>query len=232
MFPARTSFPMSTAATTPAPQDQPWFPAADWVKRHKALVPRPPRPGRPGVRRRLDHRGLADGRPGGVGTPPSPRCTRATWASAGDETAHVLWRLDHGAVDGLAPKLVVLLIGTNNLGNVGHTPAQAAAGVAAVVANLRAKLPATPVLLLAVLPRDREAGDALRLAVDELNRLIAPRADGRHVHWLDVGPLLLRPDGTIARSVMPDYLHLSPAAYQTWADAMRPTVERLMGLAR
>ena len=219
------------SATTPAPQDQPWFPASEWMQRHDDLITnRPARVDLVFVGDSITEGWLTDG--------------RAAWDAAfaplhpcnlgigGDETAHVLWRLDHGAVDGLAPKLVVLLIGTNNLGNVGHNPAQAAAGVAAVVANLRAKLPATPVLLLAVLPRDREAGDALRLAVDELNRLIAPRADGHHVHWLDVGPLLLRPDGTIARSVMPDYLHLSPAAYQTWADAMRPTVERLMGLAR
>ena len=215
-------------ATTPAPQDQPWFPAADWIARHEALVAaRPARVDLLFVGDSITEGWLTDG--------------RAAWDRAfaplypynlgigGDETAHVLWRLDHGAVDGLAPKLVVLLIGTNNLGNVGHTPQQTAAGVAAVVAKLRAKLPASPVLLLAVFPRDREAGDPYRLAVDDLNALIAPLADGRHVHWLDVGPLFVQPDGTIARSTMPDSLHLTPAAYQTWADAMRPTVERLMG---
>ena len=216
-----------SAATTPVPQDQPWFPRADWVARHEQLVAaRPARVDVLFVGDSITEGWLSDG--------------RATWdrefavrhacnlGIGGDETAHVLWRLDHGAVDGLSPRLTVLLIGTNNLGNVGHTPRQTADGVAAVVARLRALLPATPVLLLAVLPRDRHAGDPLRSAVDEVNRLIAPLANGVTVHWLDCGPTFLRPDGMISPAVMPDALHLSPTAYATWADAMRPTITRLM----
>ena len=215
-------------ATTPAPQDQDWFPKAEWLQRHATfLAQRDLAPvGLLFIGDSITEGWLADG--------------RATWdreyaplhplnlGIGGDETQHVLWRLDHGEVDGLDPKLVVLLIGTNNLGNGGHTLRQAAAGVAAVVAKLRAKLPASPVLLLAVFPREREPDEPLRRAVVELNALIAPLADGRHVHWLDLGPAFLRPDGVLPTTVMPDFLHLSPAAYQIWADAMRPTLSRFL----
>ena len=215
-------------ATTPAPQDADWFPKGEWLKRHGAfLAERDAGP--------VDLLFVGDSiTEGWLGE------GRATWdreyvplnplnlGIGGDETQHVLWRLGHGEVDGLSPKLVVLMIGTNNLGNSADTPTGTAAGVAAVVAKLREKLPASPILLLAVFPKEREPDGPSRRSVVELNALIAPLGDGKHVHFLDIGPAFLRPDGVLTARVMPDYLHLSPAAYQAWADAMRPTLERLM----
>jgi len=216
------------SATTPTPQDADWLPQADWLKRHAAFLAQ--RDAAPVdllfVGDSITEGWLTDG--------------RATWdreyvplrplnlGIGGDQTQHVLWRLDHGEVDGLAPKLVVLLIGTNNLGG-GHSPEEAAAGVAAVVASLRRRLPASPVLLLGVFPRDRQPDDPLRQAVWALNERIARLGDGKDVHYLDIGSAFLRRDGVLPARVMPDYLHLSPSAYQTWADAMRPTLGRLMG---
>ncbi len=216
------------ASTTPAPQDQDWFRKSDWLQRHKAFLRQ--RDAAPVdllfVGDSITDGWLADG--------------RATWdreyaprrplnlGIGGDETQHVLWRLDHGEVDGLRPKAVVLLIGTNNLGNGGHTPQQTAAGVGAVVDALRAKLPASPVLLLGLFPRDREAGDPLRRAVVAVNTLIAPLGTRPGVTYLDLGPAFLRPDGVLTTHVMPDYLHLSPAAYQTWADGMRQVLDGLL----
>ena len=72
---------------------------------------------------------------------------------SGDQTQHVLWRLDHGNIDGISPKLAVLMIGTNNAGNAHNTAEESAAGVKAVVEKLRAKLPQTKVLVLAIFPR-------------------------------------------------------------------------------
>jgi beta-glucosidase len=214
--------------TTPAPQDAAWRPFAEWIDRHESFLRQ--RDAAPVdllfVGDSITEGWLTDG--------------RATWdreygprrplnlGIGGDETQHVLWRLDHGEVDGLNPKAVVLLIGTNNLGNGGHTPEQTAAGVAAVVGRLRAKLPTARVLLLAVFPRGRTADDPLRQAVAALNPLIAPLADGTHVHWLDLTATFLRPDGVLPAATMPDYLHLSPAAYQAWADAMRPKLDALL----
>jgi beta-glucosidase len=218
-------------ATTPAPQDADWLPKREWLKRHQAFLAQ--RDATPVdllfVGDSITEGWLGDGRDAWDHhfAPLNP----LNLGIGGDETQHVLWRLDHGEVDGLAPKLVVLLIGTNNLGGSGHTPRETAAGVAAVVAGLRAKLPTSPILLLAVLPRDREPTDPLRQAVVELNHLLAPLADGIHVHYLDVGPIFLTPAGVIPYAVMPDYLHLSPAAYAAWADAIVPTIRRLMSPA-
>ena len=215
-------------ATTPAPQDADWFRKSDWLKRHEAFLRQ--RDAAPVdllfVGDSITEGWLGDG--------------RATWdreyvprnplnlGIGGDETQHLLWRLDHGEVDGLRPKAVVLLIGTNNLGNVGHTPQQTAAGVAAVVDRLRAKLPASPVLLLGVFPRERDPDAPLRRAVSAVNALIAPLGQLPAVQYLDIGPAFLRSNGALEARVMPDYLHLSPAAYQTWADAMRPTLDALL----
>ena len=219
---------MPHPAADAAVQDKPWFTPADWVARHEQLVAAlPPRVDVLFVGDSITEGWLSDGRaawdmafgplhPGNLGI-------------GGDETANVLWRIDHGAVGGRSPKVVVLLIGTNNLGNVDHTPRQTADGIAAVVAKLREVLPAAKVLLLAVLPRDQHADGPLRRAVDEVNRLTAPLADGVHVHWLDCGPAFLQSDGTISARDMPDFLHLSPAAYRTWADVLRPAIVRLLG---
>jgi len=150
----------------------------------------------------------------------------AEYGIGGDRTQHVLWRLDHGEVDGLTPKAVVLMIGTNNIRD--NTPAEIAEGITAVVAKLRDKLPGSKVLLLAVFPRS-ERPNALRDRVRAVNERIAKLDDGKSVKYLDIGPKFLNPDGTIPHDLMPDALHLSRKGYALWADAIEPTVRKLLG---
>jgi lysophospholipase L1-like esterase len=145
----------------------------------------------------------------------------------GDQTAHVLWRLDHGNIDGISPKLAVLMIGTNNSGS--QMPEQIAAGVKAIVEKLRAKLPTTKVLVLAIFPRGPNDQDKQRQVNVKTNMIIANLADGQNVFFLDIGPTFLAADGTLSKEVMPDLLHLTSKSYQTWAEAMEPTVKKLMG---
>lgn len=148
----------------------------------------------------------------------------------GDQTSHVLWRLDHGNIDGISPKLAVLMIGTNNAGHTPHQqPEQIAAGVKAIVEKLRAKLPQTKVLLLAIFPRGANDNDELRQINSKTNKIIANLDDGQNVFFLDIGPKFLAADGTLSKEVMPDLLHLTPKSYQTWAEAIEPTVKKLMG---
>ncbi|WP_168371752.1 GDSL-type esterase/lipase family protein [Sphingomonas sp. Leaf357] len=147
---------------------------------------------------------------------------------AGDETQHVLWRIDHGELDGLTPKLVVLMIGTNNLANANRMgPAETADGVAAVVEAIRRKLPGARILLLGIFPRGNRSDDPLRLAVNATNTLIAGLADRKTVFYLDVGPEFLAPDGTLPGDLMPDYLHPNARGYQIWADAMKREIDTL-----
>lgn len=145
-----------------------------------------------------------------------------------DETQHVLWRIQHGELDGVSPKLVVLMIGTNNLANANRmSPRETADGVAAVVAAIRSKLPTSKVLLLGIFPRGNRADDPLRLAVNATNKLIAPLQDGRAVFYRDIGASFLSPDGTLSGDIMPDYLHPNAKGYQLWADAIKAEVDSL-----
>jgi beta-glucosidase len=154
---------------------------------------------------------------------------------AADRTQHVLWRLDHGEIDGLKPKAVVLMIGTNNTGferdglTPRNTPAQAAEGVKAVVNDLRQRLPGAQILLLAVFPRAHLPNDPARLQVAAINQVIASLDDGRHVHYLDIGARFLTPDGTLEKEIMPDFLHPSAKGYEIWAQAIQPELTQLLG---
>jgi lysophospholipase L1-like esterase len=146
----------------------------------------------------------------------------------GDRTENVLWRLQHGEVDGLSPKVVVLMIGTNNTGHRQEDPATTAAGIGRLVEDLRQRMPGAKVLLLAVFPRD-ERPDALpRRINDRVNARIAALADGRHVFFLDIGKDLTGPDGSLSRTVMPDLLHPNETGYRIWARSMQPTLQKLM----
>jgi beta-glucosidase len=144
----------------------------------------------------------------------------------GDRTENVLWRLQQGEVDGLAPKVVVLMIGTNNSGV--RPPESTAAGVKHLLAELRRRLPSTKVLLLAIFPRGEKPGDHLRGVNERVNELIAGFAEGRSVHYLDINAALLNPDGSLSKDIMPDLLHLSEKGYAIWQRAMAPTLQRLL----
>jgi len=153
---------------------------------------------------------------------------------SGDRTQHVLWRLDHGEIDGLKPKAVVLMIGTNNVGferdgiTPRNTPAQAAEGVKAVVSDLRQKLPDAKILLLAVFPRSHAPADPVRLQVAEINRAIAALDDGDHVRYLDIGAKFLSADGMLEKDIMPDFLHPSAKGYEIWAQAIQAPLARIL----
>jgi lysophospholipase L1-like esterase len=143
-----------------------------------------------------------------------------------DGTQQVLWRIDHGTLDGIQPKLVVLLIGINNFGNDNATPADVSKGVAAIVERITAKLPRTKVLVLGVLPTKRPAGDETPL-IKATNALLAQLADGKAVHFLDFGDKLLV-GGQVNAEIQPDGVHLSPKGYAIYAEAIEPKVRELM----
>lgn len=145
----------------------------------------------------------------------------------GDRTQHILWRLDNGNVDGLTPKLVVLMIGTNNI--KANPPADIALGIKSILEKLHAKLPKTQVLLLGVFPRGETPDSDLRKASEGINDIIKEYADGKTVHYLNINAKLLNADGTQDRKKMPDLVHLTAPAYQIWADSIEAKVAELLG---
>lgn len=145
----------------------------------------------------------------------------------GDRTQHVIWRLDNGNVKDISPKAAVVMIGTNNSG--GNSPEQIADGVEVIVKQLRSKLPETQVLLLAVFPRGPNKEDKRRQVNEKANAIFKKFADDKHVHYLDIGPKFLKDDGTLAREIMPDLLHLSPQGYTIWAESIEEKLAELLG---
>jgi beta-glucosidase len=146
----------------------------------------------------------------------------------GDHTENVLWRLQHGEIDGIRPKAVVLMIGTNNTGDRQEDPRTTAAGIRRLLDEIRARLPEARVLLLAIFPRDEKPDSPLRRINDRVNAQIRGFADDRHVFFLDINAALLQPDGTLSRDVMPDLLHPNEKGYALWAERIEPTLKTLM----
>jgi len=154
-----------------------------------------------------------------------------------DRTQNVLWRLQNGEGQGFAPKAVVLMIGTNNIGvTTRRTPAspwrgtsaEAVEGVTAVVAELRKDFPNAKILLLGIFPR---GDDLLAMQqIPEVNRGLAKLDDQQHVFYLDLGPKFLGPDGQINPALFQtsDRLHPTAAGYVVWAEGIKDTLAKLL----
>jgi lysophospholipase L1-like esterase len=145
----------------------------------------------------------------------------------GDRTQHVIWRLDNGNLEGIAPKVAVIMIGTNNSGS--NTAEQIAQGVTAIVKQLRTKTPTTKILVLATFPRGENARDKRRLVNGASNKIVSALADDEIVFYLDIGNEFISEDGTLSREIMPDLLHLNEQSYEIWAKSIEPQVAKLLG---
>jgi lysophospholipase L1-like esterase len=146
----------------------------------------------------------------------------------GDRTQHVLWRFQQGQLDGLKPKVAVLMIGTNNSRDRDNTEAEILEGVQMIVKEIRQRLPDTKVLVLGIFPRS-QTFSAQRGKLLQVNQALARLADERNVFYLDFGSKLIENDGSISKDIMPDALHLSEKGYEIWAEAMEPKLKELLG---
>ncbi|MEX2048377.1 MAG: GDSL-type esterase/lipase family protein [Gemmatimonadota bacterium] len=156
----------------------------------------------------------------------------ANFGIAGDRTQGVLWRMETGELEGYSPRLMMLMIGTNNLSgrqSTPNTPAEIAMGIAAIVTKFRTTFPEAKVLLLGVFPRGAEPTNQYREPIRQINELIANLDDGENVRFMDIGGAFLEPDGSISEAVMPDGLHPSARGYEIWAEAVMPTFREMMG---
>jgi lysophospholipase L1-like esterase len=166
---------------------------------------------------------------------------KATWSARyadraadfgieGDRIENLLWRLSKGQVTGINPKVVVLMIGTNNVGR--NTPDQIAGGIKAAVAGYETLCPNAHIILMAVFPRGKTANDGNRLKLAAVNTQIAALDDGQRVSFVDIGSKLTEKDGEIIPEMMPDALHPTAQGYVIWADAIQPLIDKYVPLPR
>jgi len=142
----------------------------------------------------------------------------------GDQTSQLLYRIAHGLLDGITPRLVVLKIGVNNMWDPRSTVDQIADGIATVVAAIRAKLPNAQIVVIGILPHQASPDHELRAKTAAVNAISAGRSFGRNVQFLDIGDRFVEPDSTISSEIMPDYLHLSRRGYEIFADAIQEVI--------
>ena len=152
-----------------------------------------------------------------------------------DRIQNILWRLDNGELDGIRPKLVVLLAGTNNMNMkskadptlVNSTPAEIAEGVLAIVDRLRRKLPESHLLVLGIFPRGRKAGSRCRVEGAAANARIAAGLKGmERVSFADISNVFLDDDGVFPEALSHDALHLKDAGFDRWRSALQPWIQK------
>ena len=215
------------SAVTPVPQDAQWA-QSWWMPRHEAVNER-----------------VAEGNVdlifiGDSITHSWENAGKELWAKyyeprkavnmgfSGDRTQHVLWRLEHGNIAGLSPKLAVIMIGTNNSNGNDNTAEEIADGIIAICGKLRKELPEMKILLLGIFPR-AEKPCPQREKNEKASELASVIADGKMIHYLDIGGEFLEVDGTLPKEIMPDFLHPNTAGYKIWAEAIEGKVSKLMG---
>jgi len=155
-----------------------------------------------------------------------PRGVRNAGVS-GDRTEHLLWRLQHGNLDGPPPAGVVMLIGTNDL-TYPRTPDYAAEGIRSDLIYLRQRLPRARIGLLGLWPRAMWPDAPLRGEILAVNRLIKNCGDDRWVFYADIGGVLLDPDGRLSPEISPDRLHFSRAGYERLLPRLDALIDRIV----
>jgi len=160
------------------------------------------------------------------------RFKSANFGIDGDCIEHVLWRLEHGELDGISPKVVVLLIGTNNVFYFPEkTPQATAESIERIVKLIQNRLPGSKVLLFGILPRD-EKESGTRQTVAAVNRELRRLDDGAQVRFVDISNRFFDGEGNIPFDIMPDQVHLSAKGYEIWCRSLEPILSEMVGTPR
>lgn len=152
-----------------------------------------------------------------------------------DTTQNILWRLENGELDGVNPKVIVLLAGTNNVGRVVPSTgvdakaADVTRGIEAIVRVMQAKAPGATIILTGIFPRNDSM--AVMPVIDKINSHLSKLADGKSIRYLNVNDKLADPAGHLFDGMINsgDKLHPTIKGYQVWADALKPILTELLG---
>jgi alpha-glucosidase len=216
----------ANCAITPAPRavEYPWMSIERWRQMHADQVARA---AQGGIDVMFVGDSLTEMWPKALWDQNFGSLKAANFGIGGDHTGNVLWRLQEPATAALKPKLVVLMIGVNNINLCKESADEVFAGIQAVVAKLRTQYPAARILLNAVLPEGAPDSDERRRLV-ALNQKVRTLDDGKAVFFHDYGSHFMGEGGVLSKELQPDLLHFSEKGYRILADAIRPDIERLL----
>jgi lysophospholipase L1-like esterase len=148
-----------------------------------------------------------------------------------DATQNILWRLENGELDGVNPKVIVILAGTNNVGRAPGDDAKVAdvtRGIEALLKVCREKAPAAKIVLTAIFPRNDSAADVVP-TINRINENLAKLADGETVRFVNINGQLADANGRLYEGMTMDHLHPTLKGYQIWADALKPIFTEWLG---
>jgi lysophospholipase L1-like esterase len=156
----------------------------------------------------------------------------ADFGWGGDTIQNILWRLENGELDGVNPRIIVVLAGTNNVGSVPGDESKIAditRGLEKIVDTCRRKVPEATIVLTAIFPRNDNM--AVMPEINRINENLARLADGRRIRYLNVNDTLADPEGRLVEGMMDtrDKLHPTIKGYQVWADGLKPIFTELLG---
>jgi lysophospholipase L1-like esterase len=158
----------------------------------------------------------------------------ADFGWGGDTTQNILWRLENGELDGVNPRVIVLMAGTNNVGRTSPQGpddprvADVPRGIKAILDLCRRKAPGATIILMGITSRNDNM--AVMPVIDEINRRIAKFADGKKVRYVNINDRLADGEGKLYEGMTNrDGLHLDVKGYQVWADALKPLLTKLLG---
>ncbi len=154
----------------------------------------------------------------------------ANFGWGADGIQHILWRIQNGELDEVNPKVIVILAGTNNLGNQPGGPGKLVdilKGFESLLAVCREKAPSSKIIVTAIFPRNDNL--AVLPEIERINRELAKLADDQTIFYLDVNDKLASPEGILFEGMTVDNLHLSAKGYQVWADGLRPLLTEFLG---
>ena len=150
-----------------------------------------------------------------------PNHTILNLGFSGDRTQQTIWTTSQKEIwSKINPKLITLMIGTNNIGWSKSDAASTLAGTKIILDNLRKNAPNAKILLFAIFPRGKDATDKFRPQIDIVNKALPQFADGENIIFVNINDKLINADGTISKEMMPDFLHPAKQGYAIWADAI------------
>lgn len=145
-----------------------------------------------------------------------------------DRTQNVLWRLDHGELDGLHPRTVIINIGTNNTSQTPNarknTAPEIVEGIRAICIRVRSKVPGAKIVLMAVFPREQSPTNPRRILINEINKQLETFANDQKITFVDIGPKMLDADGAFLPGMTFDFCHPTEKGYQIWADGIHSLI--------